>query len=386
PTFEADFTKLCRTNGFFRLNGKLWIEDCAFNGVDILRGDGRIHASFSKTNSAVTIDRLFVFRREGHAKGELTSDFMRSLISFKGESTMDPKALARIIGVFEDELIDKFEINGSCKIAAEGTVGCNNMDLTDFKASVESRGLELAGFVTDRCVFDMHMTGITNTLSDIQGSIYDGDFSGSARFMLPCGDRTNVSYIAEGVLQEAKLQKLIAARLEEPDKDLQGRLFARVKVGGLIGEGQGHTATGEGEIKIKDGHVFRFPLLGGFTAIITKIIPGLDFVLSQSDAKAEVDISDGQIYSKEILIEGDVLSLNGRGHYDLNGNLSFRVQARLMKEHTLVGKLLQALTYPISSLLEFRLRGTLDNPEWYPINFSKELLRKLGLKNKEDVM
>ena len=56
-----------------------------------------------------------------------------------------------------------------------------------------------------------------------------------------------------------------------------------------------------------------------------------------------------------------------------------------MKEHMLVAKLIDIVTYPISKLFEFRLTGTIKDPHWYPINFSKDLLEKLGLeKEKED--
>jgi hypothetical protein len=35
----------------------------------------------------------------------------------------------------------------------------------------------------------------------------------------------------------------------------------------------------------------------------------------------------------------------------------------------------------LSWLFEFRLRGTIDNPEWYPVNFSRDLLERVGLKD-----
>jgi hypothetical protein len=44
---------------------------------------------------------------------------------------------------------------------------------------------------------------------------------------------------------------------------------------------------------------------------------------------------------------------------------------------------LRAITYPLSKLFEFRLKGTVSSPEWYPINFSSELLEKIGLKKSE---
>ena len=53
-----------------------------------------------------------------------------------------------------------------------------------------------------------------------------------------------------------------------------------------------------------------------------------------------------------------------------------------MKEHSLVSKLVRVLTYPISKLFEFRLRGPLDDPKWYPVNFSLDLLERIGLRKR----
>ena len=51
-----------------------------------------------------------------------------------------------------------------------------------------------------------------------------------------------------------------------------------------------------------------------------------------------------------------------------------------MKSHTFVAKIIGVITYPISKLFEFQVGGTRDNPEWQPINFSTELLKRIGIK------
>jgi hypothetical protein len=130
--------------------------------------------------------------------------------------------------------------------------------------------------------------------------------------------------------------------------------------------------------------VFLFPLFGGLSRYLAGIVPGLDFVLRQTDLKTDFTIADGVVRMDRVLIEGDVFSLLGKGHYDLRDELDFDVQVALMKEHTLVAKVLRALTYPISKLFEFRLRGSLDDPRWYPVNFSTDLLERLGLKGTQD--
>lgn len=140
------------------------------------------------------------------------------------------------------------------------------------------------------------------------------------------------------------------------------------------------SVTGDGHVSIKKGRVFMLPLFGGLSRFVTAMIPGLDFILRQSDASCAFVIRDGKITTDKILIEGDIISLIGDGSYDLNGSLEFNVRMQFLKQHTLGGMMLQKVTYPISKLFEFRLHGTLKNPQWYPVNFSSDLLKKVGLK------
>jgi hypothetical protein len=125
------------------------------------------------------------------------------------------------------------------------------------------------------------------------------------------------------------------------------------------------------------------PLFGDFSEFMTKIIPGLDLILKQSDLKSKFTVNNGLITSDKIAVEGDVLSLKAYGEYMLGGELDFDVQVKLMKEHTLGGKVFRFLTYPLSKLFEFKLKGTVDDPHWYPENFSLDLLKKIGI-GKED--
>lgn len=387
PRCEAVFSHLYGTNELFRIAGKFCLEDCCtYKGVDILRGDSRINFAHCATNSVLSVDPVLLFREEGLVKGTFTVDFKRHIIDFDGISTIDPKALAKMIGTFTNDPMKDLRFDGPTRITANGVVDYRDSNLTDIEAAVESKGLGVRKYVTDECAFKMHMAGLTNTLSDIRGKIYGGNFTGSAQFVLPSGAMTNTRYMVEGKIRNAELEKLLASIMKEGDQDYRGRVSGHTKIEGLMGEGNNSRAVqGEGYVSIKDGRVFTFPLFGGFTDIMTKIIPGLDFILSQTDVKSEFKISDGKIHTGEVLIEGDVFSVNGRGNYYFNKNLDFKVQFKLLKEKTLGGKVAQFLTAPLSKILEFRLTGTLKKPRWYLRTFSKDMLKKLGLSETDGV-
>jgi hypothetical protein len=122
------------------------------------------------------------------------------------------------------------------------------------------------------------------------------------------------------------------------------------------------------------------PIFGGLTAFLSKVVPGVDFVLGQNDFSADFELRDRSILSEHVAVEGGVFSLQGKGVCGFDGNLNYAVQVKLMREHPLFAKLIRLITWPLSKLFEFRLSGTVAKPEWYPINFSRELLENLGLK------
>ncbi len=160
-------------------------------------------------------------------------------------------------------------------------------------------------------------------------------------------------------------------------------MSAEFLIEGMTGKDTIGSLKGHGALRISDGRVFMMPVFGGLSEFMTKIIPGLDLVLKQSDLKTKFVIDKGYIITDKVAVEGDVLSLKAYGSYMLKGDLDFDVQVKLLKEHTFGGKVVRFITYPISKLFEFSLKGSLTDPHWYPENFSLDLLEKIGFGKKE---
>lgn len=381
PECKASFRKVCVDEGPFTIESDFRLKDCRYRGVDILRADGSVSFDSSGTNLTVRVNPFIVMRTEGNMNGSFTVSTAEKLVEFDVLSAINPKALVRMIGVLTNDFQRICRFEGPVKIAAQGTAHYGDKTQADFQATVTGSGMYVHKFTVEECAFTMRMLGTTNTLSGIRGRIYGGKFTGTAKFVMPSGSSTNIGYTIEGTVEDADFKKLVKAVMKDTEKDYRGRLSGHIIVTGRTGKGNASTARGKGSVKIKDGRVFLMPVFGGLSVHVARIIPGLDFVLRQSDAKADFTIADGKIHSDKVLIQGDVLSLSGYGDFYLDKQLDFHVQLKLMKEHTLVAKLLRAITYPISKLFEFRLRGSCEDPDWYPVNFSGDLLEKLGLKS-----
>jgi hypothetical protein len=387
PRVSATFSKVCTRAGALEVDGRFWLEDCHYRGVPIHRADGRVSLVESATRSVLTVRPLFLLRKEGRANGWLVRDGMANTLAFDGASTLDPIALSRVMGITNRTVTSALRFNGPVRITARGVMGYDRLRGTDFTAEIDGKNWGINRFVAETCSLKLRWIGRTVTLSGVTGKMYGGDLSGSVTFALPTRSQSNVQMAAEFNVLDAELPKVVdALSRSRLDKD-KGRVTARLKLEGLLGERMRETLKGEGSVAVKNGRLFALPIFGGLTKYITRIIPPLNLVLQQTEAGATFTFRNGLVHSGDIIISGDVLSLSGRGDYRLqDGALDYKVQIKLLKKKTLGGKIAQFITWPISKALEFRLTGTVKNPRWYPRAFSRDLLEKIGLLQEKDKM
>jgi hypothetical protein len=384
PHCVIDLRRDCSQGGDFALDGTFSFRHGAYRGVDLLRADGRVMVNDYDDMTIVTIDPLSVVRPEGTVKGNLTLDTGADTVTFNAMSTLYVPALARMINVLTNSAETVLHYKGPVRLEARGVAGTKDIFKTDFVGTVQAKGLGSGRFTTDECSCSVRMIGPTNTLSNIRGRIYDGTFSGQAVLVAPHGAHSNTQYSVDATVVDVDFEELAGVLTGETDKEYEGTFYGHLALRGLAGEGNGHSARGDGHLGIKNGHVYMLPVFGGLQAYMTKIIPGLDFVLSQSDAKASFTIADRRVHSEDVKIKGDIISLSGKGSYGFDHQLAYDVQMRLLRSHTIGGRILKPIFYPLSKLFEFRLRGTLEDPNWRLINFSRDLLEKLGLRKKTE--
>lgn len=137
------------------------------------------------------------------------------------------------------------------------------------------------------------------------------------------------------------------------------------------------TVRGAGRMRVASVRLYSLPVFEPLADFLNRLLPGLNVGGNRTDADAEWQASDGRLRLDPITVNGDVLSLIGRGAYAFTNSLDFDIQVKLMKDSTFLGRTVRILTFPVSKLFEFRLRGTTDNPRWYPVNFSSDVLEKI---------
>ncbi len=364
----------------WNVEGQVTLPECTYRGVKILYGKCDMSYAYSATNSLLTIAHATAFRDEGVMRAHLVYNFTQDALSFVAHSTADPKAVAQIIGPTVHGVISHFDFNGSSSISGEGMIHFSEPSKNRADFIVRGTKIGMAPVITDECSFNASIMGEIYSIYNVKGALHAGTVEGSARFF-PDPASSNMSYHVAATVSAVDLRKLIGQIRSAESEDYEGKVSGRIELTGLLVEDLLGTTEGSGKISISDGKLYRIPLFGGLSELLTKIVPGLDFVLHQTDARAEFRINNGRVRigSGDSHIEGRVFSLTGRGSYYFDQRLDFYVQAKLLKSHTIAGKIFGKIVWPISKLFEFRLKGTVSAPEWYLINFSSDLLKKLNI-------
>jgi hypothetical protein len=350
--------------GEVEVRGRFSGRDLSYNGVDLLRLDGTLAVEASSTNTFVTLDPMLVVREEGIARGGVTLNRQAGTATFHGRSAIAPRALLEIVDVLDPGDAVWWSCGGPTEITAQGRADLQGRAGTAFRADVRARDLTVRGFTADTASFTVSVLGRTNRVTDIRGRLYGGEIGGSVTFVSGAAPDVPDQYVLSGTVRDADFGRVAATLGAEAGNEYEGRLSGDVRLGGRTGPDAWRSVQGAGSVKVVQGHLFRLPVFGGFSRMMSRLIPGLDFLVSQSDARAAFTVADGMVVSDKVRIEGDVMSLTGTGAYALDGALDFDVQVTLMKEHTLVARVLRTVTAPLSKLLEMRLEGTLAEPTW----------------------
>ncbi len=339
------------TNAPTRVTGAVHLRRARYREVPVLQADGDIEVVLGPGQRLVRVNPLTVARAEGTARGALEVDLLRDVVRFEATSTLDPQAARAMVHVLRNPAWDRPVFNGPVRIEAEGTAGLEDEQAHLLAVRMEAQRVQLGPYELEALHLRARVEGLTNTVEAL-----DAAFCGGRVLVSSAGETDPVHYALKLEGQDLSFEQVARVVGGAEDGMHSGRLSWELDLAGHTGTNALAAAAGTGRVDVVEGRVFMLPLFGGLSSLMTRVVPGLDFVLRQSDAHAAFRVADGAIATDDAQVEGGVFSLAGAGRLGLDRSLDFTVQLTLMKEHQLVARLLRVLTYPISKLFEFRLR------------------------------
>lgn len=351
----------------YLIGGSLSAKAFTYRGVEV----DSMSTTIRYSNRTVVLNPWTFARPEGETRGSLSADLAQERIEVDLESTMNPLAVAGMVGPRLHHALTAWRFEGPAWMHARGTVdtapGETNTDLLlDARGERMGRGRWMA----DTAAFTLHARGGTYSVTNLAGRAYDGDFTATVQ-VEPATAGLEHRYAVVAALTNADFAKVAEGYARPADTPIGGRAHLTLQITGIVADAFGPATRGNGTLSIEDGALFRLPLLGGLSDLLSRIVPGLGFA-SQTDLSCTYTIADGAITTEDLRLAGDLLSMKSRGDLEFDGHLQFRVEVQLLRRGPLAF-LLRLITFPVTKLFEFQLGGTLAEPKWRPVNLPKEL-------------
>ena len=348
--------------GSLEIEGTGEASNFAWNGALLRRASAR----FAVRDSVVRLEDVYAEAPHGWIAGRAEHDPTRRSVFVDAVATVPPPVVARLAGPRPHLFMSQFGFGDSCRLAVRGTVDYGERTNYQGELAFEGGTVSFAWFTADRLSVAAAVEGRRVDIRSFGGQAFGGSFGGRAGLILPAGPAERTQYAVTMSVTNAALAEVLRAVTDRNDLPQIGRLYGELSLTGRVGRGQGAGVVGVGTVRVRRGHLLEIPLFGGLSRHLSSVVPGLGFV-SQGDFRASFRVADGWIWTDLAELRGDVLSLEGRGAYALDRRLDFVVGAKLLRSGA-AADVLRLLTLPVTRLLEFELRGTLENPVWTPRN------------------
>lgn len=373
-------------NNDFNITVDLDINACAYRGVPLNYARGNIKAW--ETNNVVQVDLqgLKAENANGKLEGTLFYDETDESLKVNALSTMKHKDVTTIIDILtHDELLplicDQPPIvtaNGIVAVATNAPITHNLSGRIKIgTASVFKLNVQQAD-----CAFSV--VGNEAILSDIKATTPSGGaVTGSAIFSIPTAKDQPASITSQASFNKIDLSDL--ASVFNITNSKMGECSGNLKLSSVLGTNQLHTLNGEGDFKVDKGKLNQLRLFAGLTDYMSRNIPGVASLITQSECALKFTIKDGLLSTDNFDIEGDVFNVNGKGTYDIpTDRLDLTVHVALFRRASLAGKLARIVTFPFKKLLlEFKVYGTSEDPQWSYVTILEKIMDQMPGANNE---
>ena len=124
--------------------------------------------------------------------------------------------------------------------------------------------------------------------------------------------------------------------------------------------------NGSGHVEIHNGQLMRMKGFRGLLKAMPSIAPAISWFTDSTQASSDYVIENGVVKTDNTYIEGSTFSIKMYGQMDTTtGQLDYTVRVQFTKKDSIAGMILHPLTWPFTKLLlEFKLAGTAEDPQW----------------------
>ena len=366
-------------NNDFKMLLDLRPEMGKYNGVKMSRAEGKLDLDV-KTRGTNCLVRFAVDlpmavdpkgrQLSGSIAVNLTNEFAR--LDYNASSRLDFVDILRIADFISPDTLDFIVCDTAPEITAVGHTGTcvEDSGWNDLAGSARVWRGSVFGFKVRNMTLDYSLLRDTLKLTNVRATGKSGGaVQGEVTVEMPDFDEDRMSFFAKCALVGGSLEELA----DVFDLDIAGRdgkLDADVELSGPISTNALAHLNGRGTVRVTDGHLLQMQLFAGLTKLISDWVPGVGYIVNQSQASLDFSIEDGIFKTENFFIEGGLISIKGWGTYDIDQDyLDFTVRVQFLKNESILGKIVHPVTWPFTKLLlEFKAKGSIKDPGWQYIS------------------
>lgn len=342
-----------------------------------------LETDLAYVNGLLTAKNTLVERSEGFLSADqLQYNTRTQLLTLTNAlSTADTAAVAKMIGPHIERSFQSYRFSEPPKITANGIIPIEDMSAADAHFEVSGGPFSFWRFNVPEINARVDWIGRDVKIQDAKAPFYEGTLDGDMTLHLKRGRGADFSL--DAIVRDADLNELFTEVLS-PESKSEGRLSGHL----VIQSGQTDdwdSWQGKGQVKLKEGFLWDTPLFGIFSPMLNTLSPGLGSSRAGS-GEADFSITDSIIRTSNLVIQEPATRLQYQGDLDFEGNLDARVEAELLRDAPMVGRVVSMALWPVSKLFVYNIKGNLREPEAEPVYvLPKFLMNPIhSLRNRKD--
>lgn len=334
----------------------------------------RVEAQVLYSNKVLTVLHPRVERGEEKAAADaIVADFnARQVYITNAYGNMAPLVIARAIGPKVGRTMEAYVFDRPPQARAYGVVPMKGEQGADLHFDVDGGPFHWWKFNISRISGHVHWKESQLSLENLDADFYSGKARGYA--VIDVSEIPGTEFVFSIAGTNVLLQE-IAADLSSATNKSEGRLDGTVTVTRANSD-DWRSVQGYGQLKFHDGLLWDIPLFGVLSPVLDGIMPGLGSSRA-SEGVCTYIVTNGVFRTSDLDIRTTTMRLQYRGDVDLalDYQLNAKVEAELLKDMWVVGPLVSTVLWPVSKIFEYKVGGTLGDPQLEPINVIPRLMQ-----------
>jgi hypothetical protein len=271
---------------------------------------------------------------------------------------VDLASLARVIGPRTADTLGPYHFPVPPEVEVNGVIPTADEADADVVFKTRAPAFEWWYFKFTNLVATVGWKGDRLSITNVTSGFYGGSLE--TDIQLDLTEARNTRFTADPRFRDVRVD-LLMEDLVTRTNQLGGLLSGQV----LVEQGQsrkGMPWKGRGDAEIRDGVLWGLPLFGLLSPVFDAVAPGMG--KAQFNAgNATFTLTNNTVDFQKVELISSAMRLDMKGGVDFDGNLDLLLEARPLRDVPVLGAILDVVLAPFTKLFEYKIGGTLGQPD-----------------------